>query len=149
MYVRQTFNRRAELCKDVSSFIYWFCAFQFLIPFQEDEWLTTNTCILVSIGRERTCNDVPRIGVFVSICEVEIELRPLEMQNILTVCCQALDMLHQHRRLQWPGTYWTRCKNHHSAISVIPRQYGTGTRSEHFHDIIHESPPGNGFRFHV
>ena len=57
-------------------------------------------CILVSIGREGTCKDVPRIGAFVGICDVEIELRPLQMQNILTVCCQALELLHQHRRLQ-------------------------------------------------
>ena len=132
MYVRQTFIRRSELCKVVSPFVYWFCAFEFLVPFQEDEWLTTNICVLVSIGRERTCKDVPGIGVFVSICDVDIELRPLQMQNILTVCCQALELLHQHRRLQRPGTYWTRCKNNHFAISVIPRQYGPGTRSEHF-----------------
>lgn len=132
MYVKLTFIRRAELCKVVSPFIYWFCAFQFLVHFQEDEWLTTNICILVSIGRKRTCKDVPRIRVFVSICDVEIELRPLQMQNILTVCCQALELLHQHRRLQWPGTCWTRCKDNHFAISVIPRQYGIGTRSEQF-----------------
>jgi len=62
MYVRQTFIRLSELCKVVSPFIYWFCTFQFLVPFQEDEWLTANICVLVSIGRERTCKDVPRIG---------------------------------------------------------------------------------------
>jgi hypothetical protein len=61
-------------------------------------------------------------------------------EHTLTAGCHASERLDQHRRLQWPETCWTWCKNKPSTISVY---YPTSVLSSDwqaniFRDPIHE-----------